>query len=213
MGNDNTTPILNEPLISENINDLFGSDDVSLADITNFVTSSPYNQEVTLAYLYAYAFGVTTMAIEDARPEDGTRRDEFAKMLVSFAENVLGKQADPSRTAMCSQYGDLDTSLGDLVGFIIKSCEMQLMGIDPQGNVLEDFDVARIIPRGQIVTTLGRLITNNAHDNVDPYYAGYMQAFLERGIITVNDPDFTDPRQNVWIILQRIHQRLATIGW
>lgn len=212
-GSDIVAPIVNETIVAENISNLFGLEDISLANVANFVAASPYNQEVTLAYLYAYAFGVTTMAIEDSRPEDGTRRDEFAKMLVTFATNVLDKQGDPTRTAMCSQYGDVDASLGDLAGYIVQACEMQLMGIDSQGNALESFDVATIIPRGQIVTTLGRLITNNAHDDVDPYYAGYMEEFLRKHIITINNPDITDPRQNVWIMLQRIHQRLATTGW
>ena len=118
-----------------------------MADIAAFLASSPFNEEVSTAYLYAYAFGVTTLTIEDSRPEDGSRRGEFAKMLVTFASNVLGKQGDPSRTDLCSNYGDVNPSLGDLAVFIVQACEMQLMGIDPNGIPLENFGVATIISR------------------------------------------------------------------
>lgn len=173
--------------------------------------NSPYGDEINDAYKYAYAFGITTMGdVVAALPEQGTTRAQLAKMMVQFASNALGKKMDSSRITMCSNYTDVDASLGDLKDFIIAACASKIMGLEvDEKTPLQAFDPNKLVSRWEIATVLGRLIFGNAYKNMDPYYAGYMTALMNAGIITVNDPTLMDIRANIWIMLERTHTRLA----
>lgn len=175
-------------------------------------TNSPYGDEIDNAYQYAYSLGITTIGdVQSAMPEQGTTRAQLAKMMVQFATNALGKSIVASRVEMCSNsYGDVNVSLGDLADFITAACSMKIMGLEVDENTpLANFDPNKLVSRWEIITVLGRLIFGNAYKDMDPYYIGYMQAALNAGIITVNDPTLMDIRANIWIMLQRTHAWLA----
>lgn len=170
-----------------------------------------FNTETTIAYLYAKAFGITTIGnINDAQPEAWTTRAQLAKMMVQFSTNVLWKTADSTRTEICSTYADVDSSLGDLADFISLACEAKIMGLQvDEETPLVNFNPNAFVSRWEFLTVLGRLIFNNKYKNMEPYYAWYMDAFFTAGIIKVNDPTLLDIRAHIWIILQRTHDRLS----
>lgn len=170
-----------------------------------------FNTETTIAYLYAKAFGITTIGnINDAQPEAWTTRAQLAKMMVQFSTNVLWKTADSTRTEICSTYADVDSSLGDLADFISLACEAKIMGLQvDEETPLVNFNPNAFVSRWEFLTVLGRLIFNNKYKNMEPYYAWYMDAFFTAGIIKVNDPSLLDIRAHIWIILQRTHDRLS----
>lgn len=179
------------------------------------IENSVFNTETTLAYLYAKAFGITTLwSIEEAHPEQGTTRAQLAKMMVQFATNVLWKSInDPVRRTMCTRYWDVDAWLWDLAWFIVQACEAKIMGLQiDETTPLKNFSPHTFVTRWEILTVLWRMIFNNKFKDMDPYYIWYMNAFFKAGIIKVNDPTLLDIRAHIWIILQRTHDRLAHSG-
>jgi len=77
------------------------------------MVGAQYSAELEDAYDYAYGIGITTMSTIDwARMFDQLNRAEMAKMMVSFAENVLGQTAD--KKADRDKFSDLDSSWGQL---------------------------------------------------------------------------------------------------
>ncbi len=198
---------IDEDTVEKSLEDFLDGD----AENQGNIKDSPFGDPINEAYQYAYSLGITTMGdVQSAMPEQGTTRAQLAKMMVQFASNALGKSIDASRIEMCSSYDDVDVSFGDLKDFIIAACSMKIMWLEvDENNPLPNFDPNSFVSRWEIATVLGRLIFGNAYKNIDPYYAGYMTALFNAGVMTINDPTIMDIRANIWIMLQRAHMWLA----
>lgn len=146
------------------------------------------------------------------RPFDGITRAEFSKLLVGFLENVLDRKADGSRLAICSQYSDVDTSLGDLQLTIYKSCMHKVMGLQNDGlTPLDVFNPHEVMTRKYVVTTLSRVIWGNKYDNGNPFYVKHMQAMQDADLITVPDPDISEQRINAFTIMMRMAEQFDSL--
>ncbi|MBR6907679.1 S-layer homology domain-containing protein, partial [bacterium] len=108
----------------------------------------------------------------------------------------MGVKAD--ETAVCS-FTDTDKAEGDLGNYIIKACQMGLMG---QG--IEKFRPGDKVTRGEFGTVLSRAIWGDKYDGENPFYAKHLQALKDAGIMNnISDPNATEMRGWVMLMLQR----------
>lgn len=155
-----------------------------------------YGDEMQGAYDYAYSEGITTQyPIDNADMFGAMTRAQMAKMLGQWAINTLGMAPDTSKT--CS-FTDTASVQGDLADWIIKSCQLGLMG---QGiTAFRPYDT---VTRGEFGTVLSRAIRGDENDGGTPYYQAHLNALKNAGIMTQINPDMKEVRGYVMIMLQR----------
>lgn len=77
--------------------------------------------------MFAHKHGITTMeTCMKARTMDTITRAETAKMISSFAMNVLEKT--PDATAKCS-FSDLASMDDEMANYAVTACQLGLMGL------------------------------------------------------------------------------------
>jgi predicted alpha/beta hydrolase family esterase len=159
--------------------------------------AATYSDELQGAYEYAYAQGITTMgSIDNANMYGDLTRGQLSKMISQWAEKEMGVKAD--ETAVCS-FTDTDTAEGDLGTYVVKACQMGLMG---QG--IEKFRPGDKVTRGEFGTVLSRAIWGDKYNSENPFYAKHLQALKDAGIMNnISDPNATEMRGWVMLMLQR----------
>ena len=106
--------------------------------------------------------------IDNANMNGDITRAEMAKMLSVYAVEMLGME--PNEAANCS-FADIDSVKGDLHDYIIKSCQLGLMG---QG--ITSFRPYDKITRAEFGTALSRTLWGDKYNGGTPYYANHLQA-------------------------------------
>lgn len=157
-----------------------------------------YGAEMENAYAYAYGVGVTTQyPIDNANMFGAMNRAEMAKMLGAWAEKTLGLKPDTSKS--CT-FTDIAAVKGDLHDWIIKSCQMGLMGVG-----ISEFKPFDVTTRAQFGTVLSRAIWGDANNGGTPYYLAHLNALKNAGIMNqINDAEnMKEVRGYVMIMLQR----------
>ena len=149
---------------------------VSMICPTASVFGATYSEELQGAYNWAYSKGVTTMnSIDNANMYGAITRAEMAKMLSVYAESSLGITADTSKA--CT-FTDIDSVKGDLHDFIIKSCQLGIMG---QGiTAFRPYDT---LSRAEFGTALSRVLWGDKYEGGTPYYANHLNALKAAGIM------------------------------
>jgi hypothetical protein len=165
--------------------------------------AATYSDELQGAYEYAYSKGITTMtSIDNANMYGELTRGQLAKMISNWAESELGRTAD--ETAVCS-FTDTNTAEGDLATYVVKACQMGLMG---QG--ITAFRPNDKVTRGEFGTTLSRAIWGDKYDGANPYYANHLAALSQEGIMTkISEPNNLEIRGWVMLMLQRAATTVA----
>lgn len=162
------------------------------------VFGAEYSEELQGAYNWAYSKGVTTMSsIDNANMYGAITRAEMAKMLSVYAESSLGITADTSKA--CT-FTDIDSVKGDLHDFIIKSCQLGIMG---QGiTAFRPYDT---LSRAEFGTALSRVLWGDKYEGGTPYYANHLNALKAAGIMNqiANAESTKEVRGYVMLMLQR----------
>ena len=162
------------------------------------VFGATYSQELQDAYNWAYGKGVTTMStIDNANMYGAITRAEMAKMLSVYATEVLGYEADTSKAC---NFTDIDSVKGDLHDYIIKSCQLGLMG---QGiTAFRPYDT---ISRAEFGTALSRALWDDKYEGGNPYYANHLNALKAAGIMNqiANAESTKEVRGYVMLMLMR----------
>ena len=162
------------------------------------VFGATYSEELQGAYDWAYSKGVTTQSpIDNANMYGAITRAEMAKMLSVYAVEVLGYEADTSKAC---NFTDIDSVKGDLHDYIIKSCQLGLMG---QGiTAFRPYDT---ISRAEFGTALSRTLWGNKYEGGTPYYANHLNALKAAGIMNqiANAESTKEIRGYVMLMLQR----------
>lgn len=174
----------------------------SLTEALNSINHSEYDPELKNSYLYAYLRGITTMdTIEKAELERGMTRAEMAKMMVMFAQKVLGKETLKTDTA---QYKDLKGIEGDLPGYIQLAYQLQIMGVDAKGNAIPEFNPHALVSRAEFATVLSRVMFGNKYNQEGAdYSSAHLSALKEAGILSNTDPAIQELRGWVMLMLMR----------
>ena len=153
-----------------------------------------YSQEQQDAYNWAYSKGITTMSpIDNANMNGDITRAEMAKMLSVYAVEMLGME--PNEAANCS-FADIDSVKGDLHDYIIKSCQLGLMG---QG--ITSFRPYDKITRAEFGTALSRTLWGDKYNGGTPYYANHLQALKTEWIMTQIENAENRSEKRGWVML------------
>jgi hypothetical protein len=78
-----------------------------------------------------------------------------------YISSVLKKT--PIKTDI-PQYSDVDDSLGDLAGYIVKAYQYQIMGINADGSALEYFIPNGLVSRAEFATVFSRVLYGNVNN-------------------------------------------------
>jgi hypothetical protein len=154
--------------------------------------------ELGHAYEWAHSKGITTMdTYEKANMYGAITRAEMAKMLSVYATEILGKTADTSKAC---EFSDIASVGGDLKDFIVKSCQLSVMGQN-----ITAFRPYDTITRAEFGTALSRVLWGDTYNNGTPYYANHLNALKEAGIMKqiANADSTKEIRGYVMIMLQR----------
>jgi hypothetical protein len=146
--------------------------------------------------------------IQAARMHDAITRAELAKVISQYATQVLGKTPNTSKD--CSAFlNSIAAYTNDLHGFMIMACQLEIMGINPDGTPLDNFRPNDFVTRAEFGTVLSRLLRGDAYEYENGlYYTYHLNALREARIITNIDPTLQELRG--WIFLQLL--RVASEG-
>ena len=156
--------------------------------ISPLVFAENYTGELQSAYDYAYSVGITTQSSIDAANMYGSLiRAHMAKMMVSYAKEVLGQEPDTSKT--CT-FTDIADQSSELQGYITQACQMGLMGVG-----ITAFKPNDQVTRAHFGTVLSRALYGDTYNDGDPYYSNHLKALREAGIMTkIDTPSMNEIR-------------------
>ena len=85
----------------------------------------------------------------------------MSKMMAVFATKISDKER--VKTGIV-KYADVDSSLGDLADYILLAYQLQIMGIDANGNPIENFNPHAEVTRAEFATVLSRILYGNKYN-------------------------------------------------
>ncbi len=115
--------------------------------------------------------------------------------MVNYAINVRGMKLDTAKTCV---FTDIATQSSEMKWYIIKACQLWLMGVGTKKFMPED-----IVTRAQFGTVLSRMLYGSLYEWWNPYYFNHLQALQKNWVITTVNPDLIEMRAYVMIMLQR----------
>jgi hypothetical protein len=147
---------------------------------------------------------------EEARVADTITRAEIAKMIVSFATNVMKKDTPSLNKEECTAFSDLNQTNPELQSFILKACQLGLMGYYSDGKTVKPmFNTNGTVTRAEIGVILSRILRGNTYAGTEQeWYQKHLQALHKRGIMNfISEPMMLELRGNTLLMLQRIMKK------
>ena len=177
------------------------------------VENSPYTQELTDAFQFAYGLWITTMCpIENADIKGTLLRKHLAKMIVEYAVTIVGLYPDIAKE-WCDQYNDMEDQSSEMKFYSKIACQLWLMGLESDGiQPWKSFNPNDIVTRAQFGTILSRLIFGETYNIAQSewnefYYVKHLQALKDNGIMRmIEDPKMPEVRGWVMLMLQRTYE-------
>jgi hypothetical protein len=181
-------------------------------------------------YQWAFARGITTMpTFAEARLNDPITRAEMAKMLVVFITHILKGGSDAvaggsnntdeqqgifqripstplSERGKCNTFTDLNQVNAELQAYIIKACELGLMGLQADGQTVKSaFKPNDTITLAEVATTISRLLRGETYKGSEQWrYHNHLLALQKAGIIPPEvDPMRKEVRGNILVLLMK----------
>lgn len=172
--------------------------------VISLTFADTYTTEIQDAYDYAYSIGITTQpSIDSANMYGSLIRAHMAKMMVNYAEKVLGKT--PDYLLPCS-FSDISDQSTELKGYIIQACQLGLMGVN-----IHAFNPNAIVTRAQFGTVLSRALYDDMFNDGDPYYVNHLQALKDATIMTnISNPNAPEVRGYVMLMMMRAGGQIET---
>jgi hypothetical protein len=160
---------------------------------------SNFSTELNNAYSYAYGIGVTTMpTIQQANMEWKLIRSDLAKMMVNYAIKVLGETLNTWANCI---FTDLTGQTTEMKNYILRSCQLGLMGI----NMDDKFNPNAEVTRAEFGTMLSRTLYGDIYEWGILYYTKHLDALKAAGIMNnITNPENTkEIRWYVMLMLMR----------
>ena len=163
------------------------------------------SEEEIAAYLYACENDITTIRdINEARLGDFLNRAEMAKMISVFATKELWMKPNTSKD--CSNFAaSMEWWSQEMKDFMVMSCQLELMWIHTTNyEAIPDFMPAKRVSRAEFGTILSRVLWWDTYEGTNEnYYFRHLEALKSNGIITNDDPNITEYRAWVFLMLYR----------
>lgn len=164
--------------------------------------ASSYSAELEAAYDYAYGVGITTQSsIDTANLYGQLTRGAMAKMMVNYAQEVLGKTAN---TSVECNFNDVANQSPEFQGYIVDACQLGLMGLNSDGTPATTFNPNGVVNRAQFGTVLSRALYGDVNNGGDPFYANHLTALQDDGVMNnISNPNAPEVRGYVMLMMQR----------
>ena len=166
---------------------------------------SKYSKEENEAFLWACSNWITSSdSIMGARFDDVLTRWAFAKMVVIFAQDILGKQPIFTWDFV---YWDVDESLGDRYNYISLIWKLWLMWVRPDWTPTRNFRPTDQITREEFATVFYRLLFDEVGTGkVAEKWTFTINKLYTSWILSVLDSDLGEVRSWMFVMLYRAHQ-------
>lgn len=155
-----------------------------------------YSSELRQAYNWAYKNKITTMnTIGWARLSDWLTREEMAKMISSYAVDILWKVPDTTKSCYF-----LDSNINpDLLQYVTESCQLWLMW-----QWITSFRPKDFVTRAEFWTVLSRMLWWNEYEWGVLYYENHLKALNVSWIMNnISSPYSNEVRWYVMLMLMR----------
>ncbi len=163
------------------------------------------SEEEIAAYLYACENDITTIRdIDDARLGDFLTRAEMAKMISVFATKELWMKPNTSKD--CSNFAESIANYNqEMKDYMVMSCQLEVMWIHTTNyQAIPDFMPSKRVSRAEFGTILSRVLWWNKYEwTNENYYINHLNALKESNIITNINPNITEYRAWVFLMLYR----------
>lgn len=171
------------------------------------INTKKYPSETRNAYFFAYAYGLTDEKdINKAQLFSTMTRAQFSKMISEYATVVLGKK--PELTKDCSAFGASIANYqgSELHHAMVKSCQLNLMGIHPRDGAINNFHPNKIISRAEVATVLARLYWGTTYEGTRADRSTKpLQALKNHNILSNTNPSIQELRGEVFKHMYRAH--------
>ena len=97
---------------------------------------------------------------------------------------------------------------GDLQLYIMRSCQLGLMGLDTNGKALSKFRPNDLVTRAHFAAIFSRLLFGDKYDGGKPYYEKHIAGLATHGIIkSKQNPDMKERRGYVMLMMMRADKK------
>lgn len=185
------------------------------ADICG-VNQSNHPDELKIAYLYAYNYGITTLCpIRESMLDGYLYRNHFAKMISEYAVNVVWKTPNIWKE-WCDSFQDIEDDTEELKYFMKTACELDLMWLRADWKTPKNkFDPHDIVTRAEFGTVFSRLLFGDKYNVQDEslvykeewyWYRDHLAWLKSNWIMTKIDwdrPKYQERRWRVMLMMLR----------
>lgn len=167
------------------------------------------NEQLIEAYVFSFDLGITTIPkICNAGLNVAPKRKHLAKILSIFAVNVLGKQADATRS--CT-FTDMGQESDEFKTFVLVSCKLWLMGLKRDGTPDTKFNPNKTVTRAEFGAAFSRLlywpVNNTPKTDPKPWYDSHLKALKQDAIMTdIDSPSAQESRWRVMLMSKRAYE-------
>ena len=172
-----------------------------------------WSEEEKAAYLYACENDITTIRdINEARLKDFLTRAEMAKMVSVFATKELWMKPNTSKD--CSNFANSISHYNqEMKDYMVMSCQLELMWIHTVNyEPIPDFMPSKRVSRAEFGTVLSRVLWWNKYEGTNSnYYINHLNALKENNIITNINPNITEYRAWVFLMLYRAVEAIKVL--
>ena len=172
-----------------------------------------WSEEEKAAYLYACENDITTIRdINEARLRDFLNRAEMAKMVSVFATKELWMKPNTSKD--CSNFAESIAHYSqEMKDYMVMSCQLEIMWIHTTNyKAIPDFMPSKRVSRAEFGTILSRVLWWNKYEwTNENYYINHLNALKENNIITNINPNITEYRAWVFLMLYRAVEAIKVL--
>ena len=165
--------------------------------------------------MYACENDITTIRdINEARMWDYLNRAEMAKIISVFATKELWMKPNTSKD--CSNFTEsMEWWSQEMKDYMVMSCQLELMWIHTVNyEAIPDFMPSKRVSRAEFGTILSRVLWWDTYEGTnDNYYFRHLDALKAHGIITNIDPNITEYRAWVFLMIYRSVEAIKSNRW
>ena len=165
-------------------------------------------REIKEAYEFAKEKKITTTEdIEEFDLEWKLIRMHLAKMISEFAVEVMWKKEMTEWVEGCENFEDMKNETEEMQKYATMACKLGLMWRNGEQTAPQKkFNPTVEVNRAQFGTILSRLLRwqQYAAKEWESYYGEHLQALKESGIMTMIDPEMSELRWWVALMLYRV---------
>lgn len=170
-------------------------------------TTQPIEEKkLTDAELFSWASSIwitTQSTLKQAMFDRNVTREEFAKMLSTFAKTM--NRWWNEQNALCSRYSDLSKAWWDLRTHITQVCNIWLMWRTSDWWVMKSFYPKNNLTQWDVVTTLSRMLWWRFYNqDWTDFWKKHIDIFLLRWFIDKAEPMKIQTRREVFTLFKQI---------